>query len=130
MPVFNNAEAGSSTYSSGQPLTPAFSCLTPSVSTVATQSSMSSTTLQALNISPKSAEKRSPNLWPKKNAYLESTNDLGPPLVDWPAAFPIIKQEFCELHEDFGKEVKVLISEWSKKGLPAVAPKENLIDFE
>lgn len=126
MPVFNNAEARCSTTTLGQPLTPAFSCLTPSVSAVATQSS---SMFQAVNILPKSAEKRSPNVWPRKNAHVATAIDPGPPVVDWPAAFPIIKQEFCELHEDFGKEVKVLISEWSKKGLPAVAREENLIDF-
>lgn len=84
---------------------------------------------QPVNISPGSAAKRSPMLWSKRNANVVSPNDLGPPLVDWPAAFPITKEEFCKLHEDFGKEVKVLISEWSKKGRPEVAPEENLIDF-
>lgn len=85
--------------------------------------------LQPVNISPASAAKRSPMLWSKRNANAVSTNDPGPPLVDWPAAFPITKEEFCKLHEDFGKEVKVLISEWSKKGRAEVAPEENLIDF-
>lgn len=84
---------------------------------------------QPVNIAPGSAAKRSPMLWSRRNANVVSSNDPGPTLVDWPAAFPIAKEQFCKLHEDFGKEVKVLISEWSKKERPDVAPEENLIDF-
>lgn len=127
MPVFNNAEAGYPTASLGQPLTPVSSCPTSSVSAVATQSS--GLMFQPVNISPKPAAKRSPMLWPKRNANVVPLNDSGPPLVEWPAAFPVIKEEFCKLHEDFGKEVKLLIAKWSKKGRPEVAQEENLIDF-
>lgn len=84
---------------------------------------------QPVNISPKPAAKRSPMLWPKRNANVVPLNDPGPPLVEWPAAFPVTKEEFCKLHEDFGKEVKLLIAKWSKKGRPEVAQEENLIDF-
>lgn len=127
MPAFNNAEAGYPTASLGQSLTPVSSCPTSSVSAVATQSS--ALMFQPVNISPKPAAKRSPMLWPKRNANVVPLNDPGPPLVEWPAAFPVTKEEFCKLHEDFGKEVKLLIAKWSKKGRPEVAQEENLIDF-
>lgn len=86
--------------------------------------------LQAANTSPKSAGKRSPKLWPKRNTSVVPINDPGPPLVEWPAAFPSTKfTEFSKLHEDFGKEVKKLIADWSKKGRPEVVQEDNLIDF-
>lgn len=127
MPVFNKAEPGNPTASLGRPLTPVSSCPTLGVSAAATQSS--SMMFQPVNISPKSAASRSPMLWPKRNANVVPRNDPGPPLVEWPPAFPIVKEEFCKLHEDFGEEVKVLIAEWSKKRRRDVGQEENLIDF-
>lgn len=127
MPVFNNTEAGRPPATLGQQLTPVSSCPMLSVGAVATQSSM--LMFQPVNISPKSAARRSPMLWPKRNSNMISNNDPGPPLVEWPPALPVTKEEFCKLHEDFGKEVKVLIADWSKKQRPEAVAEENLIDF-
>lgn len=127
MPVFNNTDAGGPATSLGQPITPASSC--PALGLGAGAAQSSSLMLQAANTSPKSAGKRSPKLWSKRNPSVVPINDPGPPLVEWPAAFPSTKEEFSKLHEDFGKEVKKLIADWSKKGQPEVVQEDNLIDF-
>lgn len=90
----------------------------------------SSLTLQAPTVSSKSSSKRSPKLWPKKSSNVVPVNTPAPPLMEWSAACLSTKEEFTQLHEDFGKEVKELIADWSKRGRgDAVVQEENLIDF-
>lgn len=48
---------------------------------------------------------------------------------EWLEGCSSTKEEFRTLHEDFGKEVKELIADWSKKGRADEAGGENLIDF-
>lgn len=48
---------------------------------------------------------------------------------EWLEVCSSTKEEFRKLHEDFGKEVKELIADWSKKGRADEAGGENLIDF-
>lgn len=48
---------------------------------------------------------------------------------EWLEVCPSTKEEFGKLHEDFGKEVKELIADWSKRGRADEAGGENLIDF-
>ncbi|XP_032358415.1 sesquipedalian-1 isoform X1 [Etheostoma spectabile] len=90
----------------------------------------SSQTLQPLTHSPKSASKRSPKLWSKRNANVVPVNTPALPLEEWSGVYLGPKEEFTKLHEDFGKEVKELIADWLKKGQgDEVVQGENLIDF-
>lgn len=85
---------------------------------------------QVLSISSKSAGKKSPKLWPKRNANVVPMN--GPPPVsgEWSGVCFGTMEEFCKLHEDFGKEVRELIADWSQRGRADEVQEENLIDFE
>ncbi|XP_037319287.2 sesquipedalian-1-like [Pungitius pungitius] len=86
----------------------------------------SSQMLQPTTVSYKATTRRSPKLWPKRSANVEPAA----PLKDWPGFSSASKEEFTRLHEDFGKEVKELIVEWSKKDQGAAGVEgENLIDF-
>lgn len=75
---------------------------------VATAGGSSNLTLQPLAVVPKR----------KANAVEE-----------WLEVCSSTKEEFGKLHEDFGKEVKELIADWSKRGRADEAGGENLIDF-
>ncbi|XP_042363917.1 sesquipedalian-1-like [Plectropomus leopardus] len=122
MPNFNTAEAFQSTQSATLPsYVGAGLGAAPSLS--------SSQTLQAPTVSSK-ASKRSPKLWPKRSANVVPVNTPAPPMADWSAVFSGNQEEFTKLHEDFGKEVKELIADWSKRGRgDDAAQEENLIDF-
>ncbi|KAM7370851.1 hypothetical protein PAMP_010365 [Pampus punctatissimus] len=90
----------------------------------------SNSTLQAPTISSKSASKRSPKLWPKRNANVVPINTPAPPMGEWSGVCLGTKEEFSKLHEDFGKEVKELIADWSKRGRgDEIVQEEDLIDF-
>lgn len=54
-----------------------------------------------------------------------------PPLMrEWSGVCLGTKEDFGKLHEDFGKEVKELIADWSRRGQGgAIVQEENLIDF-
>lgn len=86
--------------------------------------------LQPLNILSKTASKRSPKLWPKRSTNAVSGNTTPAVMREWSGICSGTKEEFTKLHEDFGKEVKELIADWSKRGQGgAVVQEENLIDF-
>ncbi|XP_008302293.1 sesquipedalian-1-like [Stegastes partitus] len=92
----------------------------------------SSPLLQAPNVSPRSASKKSPKLWPKRSANVVPINAPAPArsMGEWSAMCFSTKEEFSKLHEDFGKEVKELIAGWSRRGNDGeVAQEGNLIDF-
>lgn len=87
-------------------------------------------TLQTLAVSSKTASKKSPKLWPKRSANVMPINTPAPPMGEWSGVCPGTKEDFSKLHEDFGKEVKELIANWSKRGQAGeAAAEENLIDF-
>lgn len=50
-------------------------------------------------------------------------------LDEWLDARYSTNEEFGKLHEDFGKEVRELIADWSKSVRADEAGEENLIDF-
>lgn len=128
MPNFNTAEVGHpAAYQSTRSLTlPSY----PAAGVGAGPSLSSNQMLQAPVVSSKSASKRSPKLWPKRSANVVPVNAPAPPLGEWSAVCLGTKEEFTKLHEDFGKEVKELIADWSKKGRgDEVGQDENLIDF-
>ncbi|XP_078135916.1 sesquipedalian-1-like [Sander vitreus] len=104
--------------------------LYPAAGVGAGPSLSSNQTLQPLTISSKSASKRSPKLWSKRNANVVPVNTPALPLGEWSGLCLGSKEEFTKLHEDFGKEVKELIADWLKRGQgDEVVQGENLIDF-
>lgn len=128
MPNFNTPEFG---YPAAG-LSAQTSTLTPYAAPgVGAGSSLSSNpTLQAPTISSRSTSKRSPKLWSKRNANVVPINTPAPPMGEWSGVCLGTKEDFSKLHEDFGKEVKELIADWSKRGQGGeVVQEENLIDF-
>uniref|UniRef100_A0A3Q3IZF4 Sesquipedalian n=1 Tax=Monopterus albus TaxID=43700 RepID=A0A3Q3IZF4_MONAL len=72
---------------------------------------------------------RSPKLRHKGNANVLPISAPALPVGER-SGICLGKEEFSKLHEDFGKEVKELIAEWSKQRRGgAAAQEENLIDF-
>ncbi|TKS89842.1 Sesquipedalian-1 [Collichthys lucidus] len=128
MPNFNTAEAGYPAASLNAQGSTLPSYLAPDVG--AGPGLSSNPMLQAPTVSSKSASKRSPKLWPKRNANVVPINTPAPPLGEWSGVCFSTREEFSKLHEDFGKEVKELIADWSKRGRgDEVVQEENLIDF-
>ncbi|XP_071318131.1 sesquipedalian-1-like [Trachinotus anak] len=128
MPNFNTTEAGySAAYQSRQASTLPSN---PAPAVGAGPGLNSGPTLQSLTISTKTASKRSPKLWPKRNANVVPINTHAPPMGEWSGVCFSTKEEFGKLHDVFGKEVKELIANWSKRGqADGVVQQENLIDF-
>lgn len=56
-------------------------------------------------------------------------NTPAPPMGEWSGVCVGIKEEFGKLHEDFGKEIKELIADWSKRGRDGEVVQGDLIDF-
>lgn len=80
--------------------------------------------------SPRAASKRSPKLWPKKSVNAVSASTPALPMAEWSGLFLDTKEDFSKLHQEFGKEVKELIAQWSKRACGGEAgQQENLIDF-
>ncbi|XP_071752053.2 sesquipedalian-1-like isoform X3 [Centroberyx gerrardi] len=128
MPSFSTAEAASSTAWQSARISTLPQHPAPGVG--AGPSFSSNQRLQAPPISSKPASKRSPKLWPKRNANVVPINGPAPPLGEWSAAGTGTKEEFSKLHEEFGKDVKELIADWSKRGRgDEVIQEEDLIDF-
>lgn len=127
MPNFNTAEVGyPAACLSAQP---SALSLYPAPGVGAGPSLSANQILQAPTLSSKSASKKSPKLWPKRNANVVPINTPAAPLGEWSGVCLGTKEEFSKLHEDFGKEVKELIADWSKRGRGDVVGEENLIDF-
>ncbi|KAL6476448.1 hypothetical protein MHYP_G00149470 [Metynnis hypsauchen] len=60
----------------------------------------------------KTANKRSPKLWPKRNAHVTPLNGPAPPHGEWPLVCFDPLEEFSKLHEYYGNEVKQLRADW------------------
>ncbi|XP_076854604.1 sesquipedalian-1-like, partial [Brachyhypopomus gauderio] len=74
--------------------------------------------------------KRSPKLWPKRHAHVPALEGMAPPPGEWPEP----TEDFCQMHENFGMEVRRLMAEWRKKSeakaaAKAALPEEDLIDL-
>lgn len=124
MPNFNTAEAGYPAACLGTPT------LTPSSYAAPSVGAGPNLMLQAPATSSKSAAKKSPKLWSKRNTNVVPVNEPAPPLGEWSGFCSGNMVEFVKLHEDFGKEVKELIADWSKnRQADKVVEEENLIDL-
>ncbi|XP_022525087.2 sesquipedalian-1 isoform X1 [Astyanax mexicanus] len=84
---------------------------------------------QLLQVPPtaaKHAGKRSPKLWPKRQAHVTPVSGPAPPLGEWSEP----TEDFSTMHEEFGKEVRRLVAEWRRRGKEVRAvPEGDLIDL-
>ncbi|XP_069021644.1 sesquipedalian-1 isoform X1 [Embiotoca jacksoni] len=73
-----------------------------------------STVLQAPSIPAKVVSKKSPKLWPRRNAYVTPINGPAPPYGEWPLVGFDPLEEFSKLHDYYGQEVKKAREEWMR----------------
>ncbi|TRY98234.1 hypothetical protein DNTS_035201 [Danionella cerebrum] len=85
--------------------------------------------LHAPPIQVKATNKRSPKLWPKRNAHVTPLN--GPaPFGEWPVVGFDPLEEFSKLHEYYGNEIKQIREDWLKKKRRDMGcAEEDLIDL-
>ncbi|XP_012675951.1 sesquipedalian-1-like isoform X2 [Clupea harengus] len=81
--------------------------------------------LQATAALAKAANKRSPKLWPKRNALVAPINCPAPPQGEWSEP----TEDFGQMHEEFGKEVKELIADWLRRKQGEASGEGDLIDL-
>ncbi|XP_020792367.1 sesquipedalian-1-like isoform X2 [Boleophthalmus pectinirostris] len=77
-------------------------------------------------ISTKPTLKKSPKLWPKKATNAVNTQPSSMFFGDFAGITLDPQDEFVKMHEEFGKEIKKLISHWAKRRPDG---QEDLIDF-
>ncbi|XP_028842449.1 sesquipedalian-1 isoform X2 [Denticeps clupeoides] len=85
---------------------------------------------QAPSVPFKTSNKRSPKMWPKRNALVTPLNGPAPPNGEWPllGSDPLV--DFCKLHEHYGSEVKQLRADWlRRKREEQQGSEEDLIDL-
>ncbi|XP_073696165.1 sesquipedalian-1 [Garra rufa] len=86
--------------------------------------------LHAPPIQFKTTNKRSPKLWPKRNAHVTPLNGPAPSYGEWPVVNFDPFEEFSKLHEYYGNEIKQLRADWLKKKREEVGyVAEDLIDL-
>ncbi|KAI4887707.1 hypothetical protein NFI96_025028, partial [Prochilodus magdalenae] len=91
-----------------------------------------SATLQAptVPVPIKNANKRSPKLWPKRNAHVTPLNGPAPPHGEWSLVCFDPLEDFSKLHEYYGNEVKQVRADWLRsKREKEGHVEEDLIDF-
>ncbi|NP_001291122.1 uncharacterized protein LOC105012966 [Esox lucius] len=71
--------------------------------------------LQAPPMPSKVTSKRSPKLWPKRNAHVTPINGPVSAYGEWPQVDIDPLEDFTKLHEYYGEEVKQLRAEWLKR---------------
>lgn len=77
-----------------------------------------SAVLQAPPKPTKAVAKKSPKLWPRRNAYVTPLNGPAPPYGEWPLVGSDPLQEFSKLHDYYGQEVKKAREEWLRGRRP------------
>ncbi|KAM4715500.1 sesquipedalian-2-like [Anableps anableps] len=87
--------------------------------------------LQSSNISAaRAVPKKSPKLWSKRNSNMVPVSTPALPMLEYSSLSLDSVEDFSKLHEDFGKEVKKLIADWSRKKFgEEEALEESLIDL-
>ncbi|KAK1794404.1 hypothetical protein P4O66_011281, partial [Electrophorus voltai] len=81
---------------------------------------------QSLAQSTRPIGKRSPKPWPKWHANIPAVEGYTPPLGEWSEPM----KDFCQMHENFGKEVRQLMADWKKRAETKMAlSEEDLINL-
>ncbi|XP_061561687.1 sesquipedalian-1-like [Phycodurus eques] len=130
--LFIDPANGGATPNADRQLSPQLSTLTrnPAGAVAAGPIPSSMPTLKTPPAPLKSTVRRSPKLWPKRTANVTPITGPAPATGDWSAVCSGNWEEFSKLHDDFGKEVKDLIADWSRsKRTSQVTLNENLIDL-
>ncbi|XP_077357777.1 myosin regulatory light chain 2, skeletal muscle isoform X1 [Festucalex cinctus] len=110
-------------------LSPQLSTLTRHPAGAAAAGAIAVPTLQTPAAPFKSTVKRSPKLWPKKTAHLTPIHGPAPPAGDCAAACSDTREDFSQMHDSFGKEIKELVADWSSRRAGRETLDENLIDL-
>lgn len=107
-----------------------FTAHIPSVLVRESRSFSASSVLQASSIPTKVVPKKSPKLWPRRNAYVTPLNGPAPLYGEWPLVGSDPLEEFSKLHDYYGQEVKKAREEWQKSHHTQVDhSNEDLIDL-
>ena len=86
--------------------------------------------LHAPSIPPKVTNKKSPKLWPKRNAHVTPLNGPAPLYGEWPLVGLDPLEEFSILHDYYGQEVMQARKDWLKaKHAEEEHSDEDLIDL-
>ncbi|XP_056144708.1 sesquipedalian-1 [Lampris incognitus] len=86
--------------------------------------------LQAPSMPTKVANKKSPKLWPRRNALVTPLNGPAPLYGEWPLVGLDPLEEFSKLHEYYGQEVMQVKEEWLKsQQVGEEHGREDLIDL-
>uniref|UniRef100_A0A8C5HR49 Sesquipedalian n=2 Tax=Gouania willdenowi TaxID=441366 RepID=A0A8C5HR49_GOUWI len=90
---------------------------------------ISSNQMLQLPIVPvKAAGKKSPKLWPTRSGNVLPGNASALALGELGLCSD--NEDFSKMHDDYGKDIRELIADWSKRGSDGnVVQEENLIDF-
>ncbi|XP_071757030.1 sesquipedalian-1 [Centroberyx gerrardi] len=89
-----------------------------------------SNVLQTPSIPNKVTNKKSPKLWPKRNAHVTPLNGPAPLYGEWPLAGLDPLEEFSKLHDYYGQEVKQAREEWLRsRQVEEEQSDEDLIDL-
>ncbi|XP_051995344.1 sesquipedalian-1-like isoform X1 [Xyrauchen texanus] len=88
-----------------------------------------SCSLHAPPVPFKTTNKRSPKVWPKRNAHVTPLNSAAPSYGEWPVVSFDPLEEFSKLHEYYGNEIKQLRADWLKKREEEGYIVEDLIDL-
>lgn len=73
--------------------------------------SLSASTVSQSSAAPSKA-KKSPKLWPRRNAYVTPINGPAPLYGEWPLVGLDTLEEFSKLHDYYGQEVKKAREDW------------------
>ncbi|XP_041826506.1 sesquipedalian-1 [Melanotaenia boesemani] len=107
-----------------------FTAHIPSALVRESRSFSASSVLQASSIPTKVVTKKSPKLWPRRNAYVTPLNGPAPLYGEWPLVGSDPLEEFSKLHDYYGQEVKKAREEWLKSHHTQVDHSdEDLIDL-
>ncbi|XP_054463775.1 sesquipedalian-1 [Anoplopoma fimbria] len=71
-----------------------------------------STVLQTPSIPTKVVARKSPKLWPRRNAHVTPLNGPAPLYGEWPLVGFDPLEDFSKLHDYYGQEVKKAREEW------------------
>lgn len=74
--------------------------------------------------------KKSPKLWPRRNAHVTPLNGPAPSYAEWPLVGFDPLEDFSKLHDHYGQEVKKAREEWLRSRRAEEAHvDEDLIDL-